>query len=132
MGDSGTRKLQWEIEYLGPKGLKRLEPGEALALGGNVYYAVRGELPKDLPLVYVLQMDAKSRLVRIALAAMVEELGVKPGREARLPPAGNYLFNPTKGIIHVVAVARQLKPDQLAKLVGGREPPPDPVLPEPT
>jgi hypothetical protein len=133
MAGSDLQKLQWEVEYIGPKGvLKTLEPGEAINLGEETYFAVRGKLPKDLPLVYVLQMSAKTQIVRIGLMARVKQLKVKAGGEVRLPQAGAFIHHGEKGSIHVVAVKRVLTREKLARLIGGREPPPEETTRNPT
>lgn len=133
MGDSDLKKLQWEVEYLGAKGvLKKLKPGEAINLGKELYFAVSGALPKDLPLVYVLQMSAKTQVVRVGLLAVVKQLGVKAGGKVRLPQDGAFLHNGEKGSIHVVAVKRALTRAKLAALIGGREPPPEETTRNPT
>ncbi|WP_163992860.1 hypothetical protein [Pyxidicoccus caerfyrddinensis] len=128
MKSDEPKKLQWAIEYLGAKGrLLRMEPGKAKNLGERTYYAVEGALPKDRALVYVLSMDAKSRVVRIALMAAIKQLGVKAGSVVRLPQEGAFLHNGSKGSIHVVATKSVLTRAKLAELIGGREPPPDPT-----
>jgi hypothetical protein len=128
MKSDEPKKLQWAVEYLGAKGRpRRLEPDEAINLGANIYFSVEGTIPKDQALLYVLQMDATSRIVRIALMASIKGLGVKAGSEVRLPQEGAFLHNGSKGSIHVVATKRVLTRAKLAKLIGGREPPPDPT-----
>lgn len=133
MAEPKWKKLQWKIEYLGPKGsLKRLKAGEAVNLGAKTYFAVRGRLPKELPLLYVVRVGAESQILSISLLAIAGELDATPGREVRLPQPGTFLFNATKGAVSVLAFERAVSREELARLIGAREPPPDPTTREST
>jgi hypothetical protein len=104
---------------------KTLKAGQAATLGAKTYFAVRGRLPKDLPFLYVVRVDAdRKQTLRLSMLAMAEELDAAPGREVRLPQPGTFLFNENDAAVSVLALDRALKRADLADLIGAREPDP--------
>ena len=101
-------------------------------VGAHAYFAVRGRLPKDMPILYVLSLGDDAKYVRVSLMAQMSELSSKASGEVRLPQDGAFLVSQASGPIHVLAVERVLSREELASLIGGREPPPDPTTREST
>jgi hypothetical protein len=127
MSQPKYEKLQWTLGVLSRSGVKELPIIQVERVGAHSYFAVRGQLPKDLPIIYVLSLGDDAKYVRVALMAQVSQLSVTPGGEVRLPQDGAFLVAQASGPIHVLAVERVLTREELASLIGGREPPPDPT-----
>jgi hypothetical protein len=127
MNEPRYEKLQWTLEVLTRTGDVSYGPEGIEKVGASTYFAVRGTLSTALPILYVLRVGDGTNIVRIALMAHVPKLTPSPGNEVRLPQTGAYLLSQTPGSIHVLATERVLTREELAKLVGGREPPPDPT-----
>lgn len=125
-------KLQWTLEVLTRSEIKSFPLTQVEKLGAQSYFAVRGRLPQSLPILYVLSVGEDAKYVRVALMAQVSQLSPTAAGEVRLPQAGAFLVSPAAGPLHVLAVERVLSREELASLVGGREPPPDPTTREST
>lgn len=125
-------KLQWTLEVLTRSEVKSIPILQVERIGANAYFAVRGQLPTALPILYVLSLGDDAKYVRVELMAQVSQLQPTAGGEVRLPQAGAFLVSKASGPIHVLAVERVLSREELASLIGGREPPPDPTTQEST
>lgn len=127
MSQPRYEKLQWTLEILTRSGIKEFEISKVEKVGKDTHFAVRGRVTTSLPVLYVLRVGEANRHVRVALMAQVSSLTQTSGSEVRLPQAGAFLVSDTPGAIHVLATERILTREELARLLDGREPPPDPT-----
>jgi len=125
MSQPKYEKLQWTLEILTRSEVKAFPITQVERVGAHSYFAVRGRLTTAMPILYVLSLGDDSKYVRVALMAQVSKLTAEG--EVRLPQDGAFLVSQASGSIHVLAVERVLSREELASLVGGREPPPDPT-----
>ncbi len=132
MSQPKYEKLQWTLEVLTRSDVKTFPLSQVERVGANAYFAVRGRLTTAMPILYVLSLGDDSKYVRVALMAQVSKLSPTAAGEVRLPQDGAFLVSQMSGSIHVLAVERVLSREELASLVGGREPPPDPTTQDST
>lgn len=127
MSQPKYEKLEWTLELLTPSGVKALPLSQVERVGAQTYFAVRGQLTTAMPILYVLSLGDDAKYVRVVLMAQAGKLTPSPEGEVRLPQAGAFLVPQVASSIHVLAVERVLSREDLASLIGGREPPPDPT-----
>jgi hypothetical protein len=127
MSQPNYEKLQWTLEILTRSEVKTFPLIQVERVGAHAYFAVRGRLTTTMPILYVLSLGDDAKYVRVALMAQVSKLAPSAEGEVRLPQAGAFLVSQAPGAIHVLAVERVLSREELASLIGGREPPPDPT-----
>jgi hypothetical protein len=132
MSQPKYEKLQWTLEVLTRSEVKAFPLTQVEKVGAHAYFAVRGRLTTAMPILYVLSLGDDAKYVRVALMAQVSKLSPAADGEVRLPQAGAFLVSQASGPIHVLAVERVLSREELASLIGGREPPPDPTTEEST
>jgi hypothetical protein len=127
MSQPKYEKLQWTLEVLTRSEVKAFPLIQVERIGAQAYFAVRGRLTTAMPILYVLSLGDDAKYVRVALMAQVSKLFPTAEGEVRLPQDGAFLVSQMSGAIHVLAVERVLSREELASLIGGREPPPDPT-----
>ncbi|HVG61676.1 MAG TPA: hypothetical protein VNA24_24155 [Hyalangium sp.] len=127
MSQPKYEKLQWTLEVRIRSEVKAYPITQVERVGAHSYFAVRGQLPTSMPILYVLSLGDDAKYVRVALMAQVSKLSHTAAGEVRLPQDGAFLASQVSGPIFVLAVERVLTREELASLIGGREPPPDPT-----
>lgn len=120
--------IAFETSYLDEKGVEhKLTPeGEEIELAAGTWCALTIAPGVNKRFLYLLQAEENGAFV---LYMLTDLKAVGPELMLRLPRTGAFLRTLVTGTLHVLGSNKQLSREQIAKHIGGHEPPPQQAKP---
>ncbi|MFO0587303.1 MAG: hypothetical protein U0441_07185 [Polyangiaceae bacterium] len=120
--EDDPKVLLWSVLTPGEDGPRVLDALDIEQWPAESRLAVRGA-PGAWKYIYVAEDDV-SRLVTVLVELRVEEAGLPPEAEVRVPQEGAWLWMRSAGNIRVLGSPRILSRAEIAEAFGGHSPPP--------